>query len=115
MSADPSPGARAAVARAQRTALSIVLAIFGGSWAIVGALLAPVAGGWRSIAGAVVLFTVLPLAVFIRSRSGDHYPGTATRLFVFRPMWYAQLLLILSALGGAAAAIVGIPFGVAGR
>ena len=112
VSADRSPGARAAVARAQRTALTVVLAIFGGSWAIVGALLAPIAGGWRAIAGAVVLFTVLPLAVFIRSRSGDHYPGAAIRLFVFRPMWYAQLLLILSALGGAAAAIIGLPFGV---
>lgn len=113
MSADRSPGDRAAVARAQRRALTVVLAIFGGSWVIVGALLAPAVGGWRSIGGAVLLFTVLPLAVFLRSRTGDHYPGAAIRLLVFRPMWYAQLLLILSALGGGASALLGAPFGAA--
>lgn len=112
MSAERSPGARASVARAQRTALTVVLAIFAGSWAIVGVLLAPVAGGWGPIAGAASLFTVLPLAVFLRSRTRDHYPGAAIRLFVFRPMWYAQLLLILSAIAGAAAAVIGAPFGV---
>lgn len=101
------------MARAQRRALTVVLSIFAGSWAIVGALVAPAVGGWRAIGGAVVLFTVLPLAVFLRSRTGDHYPGAATRLFVFRPMWYAQLLLILCALAGGAAALVGAPFGVA--
>jgi hypothetical protein len=113
VSADRTPGDRAAVARAQRRALTVVLAIFAGSWAIVGALLAPVVGGWRAIGGAVVLFTVLPLAVFLRSRMGDHYPGAAIRLFVFRPMWYAQLLLILCALASAATAVVGAPFGMA--
>ena len=101
------------MARAQRRALTVVLSIFAGSWAIVGALVAPAVGGWRAIGGAVVLFTVLPLAVFLRSRTGDHYPGAATRLFVFRPMWYAQLLLILCALAGGATALLGAPFGVA--
>jgi predicted MPP superfamily phosphohydrolase len=104
--------------RAQRTALTIVLSIFAGSWVIVGLLLAPVVGGWRTMAVAVLLFTVAPLAVFIRSRGSDHYPGKTIRLLVFRPMWYAQLLLILCALGGLAGAIAGTPFGgtgIAGR
>jgi predicted MPP superfamily phosphohydrolase len=106
--------ARATLVRAQRTALTIVLSIFVGSWVIVGLLLAPVVGGWRSIAAGVLLLTVAPLAVFIRSRSSDHYPGKAIRLFVFRPMWYAQLLLILCALGGIIGAVVGAPFGATG-
>ena len=118
MSSERPSSARATVVRAQQTALTVVLAIFAGSWVIVGLLLAPVVGGWRTIAAAVVLFTVLPLAVFFRSRGSDHYPGKAIRLLVFRPMWYAQLLLILCALGGVIGAIVGAPFsapGVVGR
>jgi predicted MPP superfamily phosphohydrolase len=114
MSAERSPGARAALVRAQRTALTVALTIFVGSWAIVGVLLAPVVGGWRTIVVAVLVLTVVPLTVLFRSRGSSHYPGKAIRLFVFRPMWYAQLLLILSALGGLAGAIVGALFGVAG-
>jgi uncharacterized protein len=108
------PPARAAVARSQRRALAFVLSLFAGSWLVVGALLAPVVGGWRTIGAAALLFTVAPLAVFVRSRTGDRYPGALVRLLVFRPMWYAQLLLLLAAITGAAAALVGLPFGAAG-
>ncbi len=115
MSAERAPGARAALVRAQRTALTVFLSVFVASWVIVGALLAPVAGGWVTIAAAALLLTVAPLAVLFRSRGSSHYPGAAIRLLVFRPMWYAQLLLILSALGGLVGAIGGLPFGAAGR
>jgi len=115
VSAQRSPGARAALVRAQRTALTIFLSIFVGSWVIVGTLLAPVVGGWATIGAAALALTVVPLIVLFRSRGSTHYPGKAIRLFVFRPMWYAQLLLILSALGGLAGAIGGLPFGAAGR
>jgi uncharacterized protein len=115
VSAEHSPGARAALARTQRTVLTVVLSIFFGSWVVVGALLAPLAGGWPAIVAAALLLTVAPLAVLFRSRGGSHYPGRAIRLLVFRPMWYAQLLLILSALGGLLGAIGGLPFGAAGR
>jgi uncharacterized protein len=115
VSAERSPGARAALARTQRTVLTVVLSIFVGSWVVVGALLAPLAGGWPAIAAAALLLTAAPLAVLFRSRGGSHYPGRAIRLLVFRPMWYAQLLLILSALGGLLGAIGGLPFGAAGR
>jgi hypothetical protein len=101
--------------RAQRTALTVFLSVFVGSWLIVGVLLAPMAGGWPTVAGAALLLTVAPLTVLFRSRGSRHYPGRAIRLFVFRPMWYAQLLLILSALGGVVGAIGGLPFGAAGR
>jgi predicted MPP superfamily phosphohydrolase len=114
MSAARASGARAAMARAMRTALTVVLTVFVGSWVIVGLLLAPVLGGWRVVVATAVLFTVVPLAILIRSRGSSHYPGKAMRLVVFRPMWYAQLLLILCALCGGAAALVGAPFGVAG-
>ena len=62
MSAERSPGARAALVRAQRTALTVFLSIFVGSWLIVGALLAPAAGGWATIGAAALLLTVVPLA-----------------------------------------------------
>jgi len=115
VSDERSPGARAALARAQRTALTVFLSVFAGSWVVVGALLAPVVGGWLAIIAAALVLTVMPLAVLFRSRGGSHYPGKAVRLLVFRPMWYAQLLLILSALGGLVGAIGGLPFGAAGR
>ena len=68
-----------------------------------------------TIAAAALLLTVVPLTVLFRSRGSSHYPGKAIRLFVFRPMWYAQLLLILCALGGLVARSGGLPFGAAGR
>jgi len=107
--------ARRALVRAQRTALTVFLSVFVGSWLIVGALLAPVAGGWWTIAAAALVLTVGPLTVLFRSRGSTHYPGKAVRLFVFRPMWYAQLLLILSALGGLVGMVAALPFGAAGR
>ena len=110
MSDKRSPGARA-----QHTALTVFVSVFVGSWVIVGTLLAPVVSGWLAIIAAALVLTVVPLAVLFRSRGGSHYPGKAIRLSVFRPMWYAQLLLILSALGGLVGAIGGLPFGAAGR
>jgi uncharacterized protein len=115
VSAQRSPGPRAALVRAQRTALTVFLSVFVGSWLIVGALLAPLAGGWGTVAAAALLFTVVPLTVLFRSRASSHYPGKAIRLFVFRPMWYVQLLLILSALGGLVGMVAALPFGAAVR
>jgi predicted MPP superfamily phosphohydrolase len=115
VSAQRSPAARASLVRAQRTALAVFLSVFVGSWLIVGALLAPVVGGWTTICLAALALTVVPLIVLFRSRGSSHYPGKAIRLLVFRPMWYAQLLLLLSALGGLTGAVAGLPLGAAGR
>ena len=61
MSAEQSPGARAALVRAQRTALSVVLSMFVGSWVIVGVLLARL--GWRRIIAGLLLWIGLASAV----------------------------------------------------
>lgn len=79
--------------------------------AVVGALLHRVVpGGWWTIL-AVFLFlgvAVVRLLTSIRDRA---YPSKAQRLFVMRPFWYAQISLLPMSLAGAAAWIVGLPFG----
>ncbi|MEP7065034.1 MAG: metallophosphoesterase [Gemmatimonadota bacterium] len=116
MSGQRSPDARAAAVRAQRAALTVFLSVFAASWLIVGSLLAPVvAGGWGTIALAALAFTVIPLVFLLRSRGSEHYPGKAARLLVFRPMWYVQLLLILSALAGLVGIVAEMPFGAGAR
>ena len=79
-------------------------------WAIVGALVAPVLPcGWATIA-AIVAFEVAALLVLVQRFRGV-YPSALTRLFVFRPFWYLQLGVLLMALAGAAAFVIGTPFG----
>ncbi len=109
----PESGAlpRSAVARFVATVLAILTAC----WALVGVLAAPaLPGGLLTAAGAWMLFTLVPLGVFILTRWRGIYPGAAVRLWVFRPLWYAQLAILLLAPVGAAAALAGLPFGHAG-
>ncbi len=113
-SAPPAPPAaaagappRAAVARF----VAVVLGVLTACWAIVAALLAPlVPGGLFAGAAAWAAFTLLPLAVFVLTRWRGVYPGAAVRVLVFRPLWYAQLLVLLLAPAGAAAWLLGWPF-----
>lgn len=89
------------------------LAWNGALWLVVGGLFAPlVPGGWGTVAG-VMLLLVLPLVLVIRGMGGNAYPSAATRIWVFRPFWYAQLGLLLLALAGLAGLVGGIPFGAA--
>jgi predicted MPP superfamily phosphohydrolase len=92
-----------------------VLAILTACWVVVGALVAPVLPGraWTALA-AWVLLTLVPIAVFILSRSRGIYPGAIVRLFVFRPLWYAQFFVLLLAPVGIVGALAGLPFGRAG-
>jgi len=54
--------------------------------------------------------------VFLRSRRElGRYPGALTRLVLFRGFLYAQLALPLLAGGGVLGAVLGAPFGAAGR
>ena len=101
MSAERSPGARAALVRAQRTALTVVPVGLRRELADRGRA-ARARGGWvdDDRRGGAPAHRRCRSRVLFRSRGSRHYPGKAIRLFVFRPMWYAQLLLILSALGG---------------
>ena len=72
-----------------------------------------VPGGWWPFAG-VYAFLLVAIALIIRSFGERSYPGKARRLFVMRPFWYAQILLLPASVAGSAAWIVGLPFGRAG-
>lgn len=95
--------------------LSILLVWTAAWWVIVGALVAPVVpgGGWTVLAAAMV--ATAPLAVLARAIGGSAYPSAATRVWIFRPFWYAQLALPLLGLAGVAGVIAGLPFGASGR
>ncbi|HYD51148.1 MAG TPA: metallophosphoesterase [Gemmatimonadaceae bacterium] len=81
-----------------------------------GTLLALTVGlpGWAVLAVATVaLYTLLPIALFVRWRGWPFYPSAAFRLLVVRPALYAQLLLPLGAAGGLLGLLVGAFFGEA--
>jgi len=93
----------------------LVLAILTVCWTVVGMIAAPAlpGGGWTA-AVLWVLFTLVPLGVFLVTRARGIYPGALVRLLVFRPLWYAQFFVLLLAPVGALAALGGLPFAVAG-
>ena len=71
------------------------------SWLVIGGAWAPVLpGGWWVILAAAVV-ALLPMLVLARGFGGTAYPSGATRLWIFRPFWYGQLLLPLVAIPGA--------------
>jgi predicted MPP superfamily phosphohydrolase len=81
-------------------------------WLIVGALLAPVVpGGWLTILLAMAV-AISPLLVLVQRFNGAN-PAAWVRLWIFRPFWYLQLGILLSALAGAAGFLAGAPFGAA--
>jgi uncharacterized protein len=106
-------------ARSARRAIAAfvvrVLVILTACWAVVGILAAPAlpGGGWTA-AALWVLFTLLPLGLFIATRARGIYPGAMIRVLVFRPLWYAQFFVLLLAPVGLLAWLGGVPFGAAG-
>jgi predicted MPP superfamily phosphohydrolase len=85
----------------------------GALWLVVGGLFAPIVpGGWLTVA-AVMLLLVLPLVLIMRGMGGDAYPSAATRIWLIRPFWYAQMALLMLALAGLAGLLAGVPFGMA--
>jgi hypothetical protein len=106
-------------ARRARRAIAVfilrVLAILTACWITVGTAVAPAlpGGGWTA-AALWVLFTLVPLGVFITTRARAIYPGALVRVLVFRPLWYAQFFVLVMAPVAVVAALVGLPFGVAG-
>lgn len=95
--------------------LAIALGWLAASWTIIGALLAPLLFGGAKIATAgALLLTVAPILTLVLLRAARRYPGTAVRLFVFRPFWYAQATALLLGPLAAAATLIGLPFGAAG-
>jgi uncharacterized protein len=64
--------------------------------------------------GVMLLLTGLPLTAFIRKQRRREYPSALVRLLVYRPFWYAQLLVLFVGCAGMAGVIVGAPFGASG-
>ena len=97
--------------RAVRWFVVSLLAILTACWLVVGATFAPLlpGGGWTA-ATVWALFTLVPVAVFILTRSRGVYPGALVRLLIFRPLWYAQLFILPLALMGVLGWIAGWPF-----
>ena len=62
---------------------------------------------------AMVALTVVPLAAFLRRQRRRETPGALVRLFVYRPFWYAQLLVLFAGAAGLAGLLLGAPFGAA--
>jgi predicted MPP superfamily phosphohydrolase len=94
--------------------IAVILAITALCWLLVGALLHPlVPGGFPSVMTAWAI-SVVPLFVLVRNLATHRTPSAAVRLFLFRPFWYAQLLMLPLALIGGTVALAGLPFGAAG-
>ena len=62
---------------------------------------------------ALAIVVLFPLWALLRGFGGNAYPSAATRLWVLRPFWYAQLFLPLLAASGLLGTIGGLPFGSA--
>ncbi len=108
--AGPPPGARRAARR-----FPLYLAA---TWGTLLALAAPSPWAVVAVLAVAALVTVPLLAVERRGGAWGRYPGAAFRLFVVRPVLYAQLLLPLVAGAGLLGLVAGLPFGrahVAGR
>lgn len=81
-------------------------------WAVVAAIVAPVIPGEGiTMAVAMLALTAIPLGAFLRRQRRREYPGALVRLFVYRPFWYAQLLVLFAGIAGIAGLLLGAPFG----
>jgi predicted MPP superfamily phosphohydrolase len=92
-----------------------VLAVLTACWLVLAVLLAPVVpGGGATVVLVYALLTEIPLGVFILTRALGLYAGAALRLLVFRPLWYAQFVVLLLAPLGILGVLAGLPFGRGG-
>lgn len=88
-----------------------VVGYFAIGWATLAVLAASAFRGGAWVVLAIAAYTMIPLLVFLRWRGWPFYPGTAFRLLVVRPFWYAQLMLPLVAGAGLLGMLAGLPFG----
>ena len=78
-------------------------------WSVIAILWPPAVGGVWLVAG-MAIATTAPIIAFATRRGWRHYPTGAFRLFVVRPVLYAQLLLPLVAAAGLLGMLAGAPF-----
>ena len=93
--------------------IAVILALTALCWLLVGSLLHPLVPG-ATVAAAWAL-SVIPLFVVVRNLATHRTPSASLRLFVFRPFWYAQLLMLPLALVGGTVALLALPFGAGMR
>lgn len=94
--------------------LFFVAVWLGGSSLVVGAWLQPLLpGGWLTVA-AFLATIAIPVSTLLRGLEGSLYPSAPTRLFIFRPFWYAMLFMPLLAAATLAGGLVGLIFGEPG-
>lgn len=95
--------------------IAVILAITGLAWLLVGAIVHPlIPGGFRTVFGAWAV-SVVPLFVLVRNITTGAAPPAWVRLLLFRPFWYAQLLVLALALVGGTATLLALPFGDGAR
>lgn len=95
--------------------VAVILAITGLAWLLVGAIMHPlVPGGFGTVFVAWVV-SVTPLLVLVRNFATGGAPPAWVRLLLFRPFWYAQLLVLPLAIAGGVAALLALPFGAGAR
>lgn len=77
-------------------------------WLVLGGLFAPVLpGGWWAVL-ALALLGIGAIGVVAVQIGGDAYPSARTRIWLYRPVWYSQLLLPLLGAAGLAGAALGL-------
>lgn len=92
--------------------LVVILVITGLAWLLVAVHVAPlIPGGWTTLVVAWAV-SVVPVFVLVRNLTTGRYPSAATRLWLFRPFWYAQLLMLALALLATLVFLLASPFGV---
>lgn len=95
--------------------IAVILAITGLAWLLVGAIMHPlIPGGFGTVFVAWAL-SVTPLLVLVRNLATGGAPSAWVRLLLFRPFWYAQLLMLPLALAGGVAALLGLAFDAGAR
>ena len=93
--------------------LAVLLLLTGLAWTIVGAHVhEDIPGRWATWY-AMWALSVVPVFVLVRNITKHKHPSAATRLYLFRPFWYSQLLMLALAVFSSVVFIVALPFGVA--
>jgi predicted MPP superfamily phosphohydrolase len=91
--------------------LVVILLITALAWLLVAAhVAAMLPGRWITVA-ALWALSVVPVFVLVRNVATGRYPSAAVRLWMFRPFWYTQLLVLALALLTSIVFLVSWPFG----